>query len=156
MSVIEARLEALGYVLPPPAKPAGNYVPCVVSGNLLFLSGQGPRSADGTYLTGKVGSGVSLDQAYERARLTGLQLLAAARAELGSLDRIRRVVKVFGMVNAEPGFTMHPAVINGCSDLFVAVFGDAGRHARSAVGLASLPINISVEIEAVFEIEPGG
>ena len=156
MSVIEARLEALGYTLPPPAKPAGTYVPCVVSGNLLFLSGQGPRAAGGAYLTGKVGAGVSLDEAYERARLTGLQLLATARAELGSLDRIRRIVKVFGMVNAEPGFTMHPAVINGCSDLFVAVFGDAGRHARSAVGLASLPINISVEIEAIFEIDPTG
>jgi len=157
MSVIEARLQTLGIVLPPPAKPAGNYVPCVVSGNLLFLSGQGPRSADGTYLTGKVGGGgVSLEEAYARARLTGLGLLATAQAQLGSLDRVRRVVKLLGMVNALPDFTEQPAVINGCSDLLVEVFGDAGRHARSAVGLASLPIGISVEIEAIFEIEPAG
>ena len=154
MSDIEARLRALKIELPAPAKPAANYVPGVVSGDLLFLSGQGPRAADGTFQCGKVGSDVSLDEAYARARLVGLGLLATARQQLGSLERIRRIVKVLGLVNAVPNFTQHPAVINGCSDLFVEVFGDTGRHARSAIGVASLPLNISVEIEAIFEIAP--
>ena len=153
MSDIEARLRELKIELPLPAKPAANYVPGVVSGNLLFLSGQGPRAADGTFLCGKVGSDVSLEDAYARARLVGLGLLATARQQLGALERIRRIVKVLGLVNAVPTFTQHPAVINGCSDLFVEIFGDAGRHARSAIGVASLPINISVEIEAIFELE---
>ncbi|MGD0473024.1 MAG: RidA family protein [Candidatus Velthaea sp.] len=152
MSDIEARLRELKIELPLPAKPAANYVPGVVSGNLLFLSGQGPRAADGTFLCGKVGSDVSLEDAYARARLVGLGLLATARQQLGALERIRRIVKVLGLVNAVPTFTQHPAVINGCSDLFVEIFGDAGRHARSAIGVASLPINISVEIEAIFEL----
>jgi enamine deaminase RidA (YjgF/YER057c/UK114 family) len=152
MSDVEARLRELKIELPTPAKPAANYVPGVASSDLLFLSGQGPRAADGTFLCGKVGSDVSLDDAYARARLVGLGLLATARQQLGSLERIRRIVKVLGLVNAVPTFTQHPAVINGCSDLFVEVFGDAGRHARSAIGVASLPLNISVEIEAIFEI----
>jgi enamine deaminase RidA (YjgF/YER057c/UK114 family) len=156
MSDIEGRLLSLFIELPPPPKPAANYVSAVVSGNLLFLSGQGPRKPDGTYLTGKVPTEVSPDEAYAGARRVGLGLLATARAELGSLDRVRRVVKLLGMVNAAPDFGGHPAVINGCSDLFVEVFGDAGRHARSAVGMASLPNGISVEIEAIFEIEPPG
>jgi enamine deaminase RidA (YjgF/YER057c/UK114 family) len=154
MSDVEARLRALKIELPAPPKPAANYVPGVVSGDLLFLSGQGPRAADGTFQCGKVGSDVSLDEAYARARLVGLGLLATARQQLGSLERIRRIVKVLGLVNAVPNFTQHPAVINGCSDLFVEVFGDAGRHARSAIGVASLPLNISVEIEAIFEVAP--
>ncbi len=154
MSEIEARLRALNIELPPPPKPAANYVSAVASGNLLFLSGQGPRNSDGAYLTGKVPTEVSPEAAYDGARRVGLGLLATARAELGSLDRVRRVVKLLGMVNAAPDFGGHPAVINGCSDLLVEVFGDAGRHARSAVGMASLPVGISVEIEAIFEIEP--
>jgi enamine deaminase RidA (YjgF/YER057c/UK114 family) len=153
MSDVEARLRALKIDLPPPAKPAANYVPGVVSRDWLFLSGQGPRAADGTFQCGKVGSDVSLDEAYARARLVGLGLLATARQQLGSLERVRRIVKVLGLVNAVPNFTQHPAVINGCSDLFVEVFGDAGRHARSAIGVASLPLNISVEIEAIFEVD---
>jgi enamine deaminase RidA (YjgF/YER057c/UK114 family) len=156
MSHIETRLRELGIELPPPAKPAANYVSAAVSGNLLYLSGQGPRASDGTYLTGKVGADVSLDEAYDRARRVGLGLLSTAQKELGTLDRVRRVVKLLGMVNAVPAFTQHPAVINGCSDLLVDVFGEAGRHARSAVGMASLPLNISVEIEAIFEIALDG
>jgi enamine deaminase RidA (YjgF/YER057c/UK114 family) len=152
MSDIEARLHELKIELPAPPKPAANYVPGVVSGDWLFLSGQGPRAVDGTFQCGKVGSDVSLDEAYARARMVGLGLLATARQLLGSLDRVKRIVKVLGLVNAVPNFTQHPAVINGCSDLFVEVFGDAGRHARSAIGVASLPLNISVEIEAIFEL----
>ncbi len=146
------RLEALGLVLPPAPSPVGNYVPTVIEGGLLFLSGQGPRDADGKFRTGQVGAGVSVEQAREHARLAGLNLLAAMQATLGDLGRVRQVVKLFGMVNAAPGFADHPAVINGCSDLFVDVFGDAGRHARSAVGMASLPMGITVEIEAVVAV----
>jgi enamine deaminase RidA (YjgF/YER057c/UK114 family) len=156
MNDIEARLRDLKIELPKPAHPAANYVSAAISGSLLYLSGQGPRAADGSVLTGKVGAEISIDEAYARARSVGLGLLATVRDELGSLDRVRRIVKLLGMVNAVPEFTAHPAVVNGCSDLFVEVFGDAGRHARSAVGMASLPMNISVEIEAIFEIEPVG
>jgi enamine deaminase RidA (YjgF/YER057c/UK114 family) len=146
----EARLKELNIVLPPPPKPVANYVPFRRAGPLLFLSGQGPREADGKLATGKVGKEVSVEEAYRRARLTGLGLLAAARLALGSLDKVEAVVKLLGMVNAEPLFGDHPKAINGCSDLFVEVFGDAGRHARSAVGMGSLPSNISVEIEAIL------
>jgi enamine deaminase RidA (YjgF/YER057c/UK114 family) len=146
----EARLKELNIVLPPPPKPVANYVPFRRAGPLLFLSGQGPREADGKLATGKVGKEVSVEEAYRRARLTGLGLLAAARLALGSLDKVEAVVKLLGMVNAEPLFGDHPKAINGCSDLFVEVFGDAGRHARSAVGMGSLPRNISVEIEAIL------
>jgi enamine deaminase RidA (YjgF/YER057c/UK114 family) len=150
----EARLAKLGLVLPSTPKPVANYVPYRLIGSMLYLSGQGPREADGTLLTGKVGSAVSVEEAYRRARLTGLGLLAAARDALGSLDKVEAVVKLLGMVNAEPLFGDHPKVINGCSDLFVEVFGDAGRHARSAVGMGSLPGNISVEIEAILAVRP--
>lgn len=146
----EARLKELGIELPRPPKPVANYVPFRRAGSLLFLSGQGPRERDGTLLTGKVGSEVTVEEAYRRARLTGLGLLSAARVALGSLDKVEAVVKLLGMVNADPLFGDHPKVINGCSDLFVEVFGDAGRHARSAVGMGSLPSNISVEIEAIL------
>lgn len=146
----EARLKELGIVLPPPPRPVANYVPFRRAGPLLYLSGQGPREADGSLATGKVGKEVSIEEAYRRARLTGLGLLAATRLALGSLDKVEAVVKLLGMVNAEPLFGDHPKVINGCSDLFVEVFGDAGRHARSAVGMGSLPGNISVEIEAIL------
>ena len=146
------RLEQLGLALPPLPKPIGNYVPAVREGNLLFLSGQGPRNPDGTFHSGKVGADVSVEQARLHAQLVGLNLLAAMHAELGNLGRVRRVVKLLGMVNAAPEFGEHPAVINGCSDLFIEVFGDAGRHARSAVGMGSLPRGITVEIEAVVAI----
>lgn len=150
---IEARLNDLGIELPPVPSPAGNYVHAVRTGNLLFLAGKGPRSADGSAPTGKVGQDVSTDEAYQHARSVGLTLIAVMKDALGDLDRVRRVVKVFGMVNGVPEFGEQPRVINGCSDLFVEVFGDAGRHARSAVGMGSLPGGITVEIEAIVEVE---
>ncbi len=149
----EARLQQLGIVLPKTPTPVANYVPFRLAGNLLFLSGQGPRDDAGNHLTGKVGADVSVEEAYRRARRVGLGLLAATRDALGSLDRVEAVLKVLGMVNAVPEFKDHPKVINGCSDLFVEVFGEAGRHARSAVGMGSLPNQISVEIEAVLAVK---
>jgi enamine deaminase RidA (YjgF/YER057c/UK114 family) len=143
------RLAALGLTLPAPPKPAGNYVPFRLAGNLLFLSGVGPRRVDGTSITGKVGAEVTLEQAREAAQLCGLNLLTNMISAVGTLDRIDTVLKVLGMVNAVPDFTRHPQVIDGCTDLFVAVFGDNGRPARSAVGMGSLPFNISVEVEAI-------
>jgi enamine deaminase RidA (YjgF/YER057c/UK114 family) len=150
----EARLKELGIVLPAVPTPIANYVSYRIAGNLLFLSGQGPRDDKGNALTGKVGADVTVEEAYRRARLIGLQLLSTTRTALGSLDRVEAVVKLLGMVNAVPEFKDHPKVINGCSDLFVDVFGDAGRHARSAVGMGSLPNQISVEIEAILAIKP--
>jgi enamine deaminase RidA (YjgF/YER057c/UK114 family) len=147
------RLKALGLSLPTPAVPVANYVPFVLANGFLYLSGQGPRRPDGTMATGKVGSEVGLEQAYLDAQLTGLNLLAVAHMALGDLARVRRVVKVLGMVNADPDFGDHPKVINGCSDLFVNVLGDAGKHARSAVGMGSLPGRISVEIEAILQVD---
>lgn len=151
LAAAEANLSRLGLVLPPPPEAMANYIPFVITGNLLFLAGQGPRSAEGVWLAGKVGADVAIDVAYQHARLTGLRMLAVARAALGSLDRIQRVVKVLGFVNAAPGFTDHPRVVNGCSDLLVEVFGERGRHARSAVGVSGLPLNTTVEIEGIFE-----
>jgi enamine deaminase RidA (YjgF/YER057c/UK114 family) len=149
----EARLKELGLVLPDLPKPVANYLPYRLAGNLLFLSGQGPRDATGQ-LTGKLGAEISVEEGYRRARLIGLGLLAATRDALGSLDRVDFVVKLLGMVNAVPAFNDSPKVINGCSDLFAEVFGDAGRHARSAVGNVMLPNQISVEIEAIFAVKP--
>lgn len=146
------RLARLGIVVPPSPPPIANFLTHVREGNLLFLSGQGPREADGTLHTGKVGLDVTVAQAYDHARLTGINLLAVLQTTLGDLGRVKRVVKLLGMVNAVPGFGDHPAVINGCSDLFVDVFGARGAHARSAVGVGSLPGNITVEIEAVVAI----
>lgn len=146
------RLADLGLTLPEPATPIANFVPFVQIGDLLYLSGQGPRTADGQLMRGKVGGTVSPEDGYAHARLTGLNLLAVAQQALGDLGRVTKIVKLLGMVNSGPDFTEHPAVINGCSDLFVAVFGEAGRHARSAVGMGSLPGGISVEIEAIFAI----
>jgi enamine deaminase RidA (YjgF/YER057c/UK114 family) len=147
-----SRLNALGLVLPSPPSPLANYVAYVEVGAMLYVSGQGPRDASGRMVRGKVGRDLDVAQAYEQARLTGMNLLAIAHAALGDLGRVRRVVKLLGMVNAVPEFEDHPAVVNGCSDLLIAVFGDIGRHARSAVGLASLPGGIPVEIEAVLEV----
>ncbi|RUM95799.1 RidA family protein [Pseudaminobacter arsenicus] len=147
-----SRFKALGLVLPPPPAPIANYVPYVIDGDLLYLSGQGQREADGSLRTGKVGRDVGIDRAYDDARLTGLNLLAVIQSALSDLDRVRRIVKLLGMVNAVPDFAYHPKVINGCSDLLIDVFGDNGRHARSAVGFGSLPGNITVEIEAIVAI----
>ena len=149
----EQRIEELALTLPPSPGSAGNYVPGVQVGSLLFMSGCGPKRADGTFVVGKLGADLDVAQGYAAARLTGLVMLARLRAVLGSLDRVQRVVKVLGMVNADPDFDNHPKVINGCSDLFVEVFGDRGRHARSAVGMGSLPRGFTVEIEAIVEIE---
>ena len=148
----EERLSSLGLVLPAAPVPVANYVPYRFAGNLLYLSGQGPKRADGTYRPGRLGRDCTIEEAYEDARLTGLNLLAVARSALGELSRIEAVVKLLGMVNAEPDFSDHPKVINGCSDLLVEVLGDAGRHARSAVGMGSLPNRMSVEIEAILLI----
>ena len=142
-------LARLGLVLPPLPEPIGNYVPWRLGGNMLFLSGVGPRNAKGFMITGKVGQALTIDEGYEAAKSCGLNLLASMHAALGSLDRVDTILKVFGMVNAAPNFMEHPKIINGCTDLFVAVFGDNGRPARSAVGMGSLPGNIAVEIEAV-------
>jgi enamine deaminase RidA (YjgF/YER057c/UK114 family) len=147
----EEKLASMGLSLPEVPRPVANYVPFKMNGNTLYLSGQGPRRNDGTMMTGKVGRDVTPEQAYEHAKLVGLGLLAAAKTAAGDLSKIE-VLKLLGMVNAIPEFTDHPKVINGCSDLFVAVLGDRGRHARSAVGMGSLPMNISVEIEAVMRI----
>jgi enamine deaminase RidA (YjgF/YER057c/UK114 family) len=147
------RLAQLGHTLPPSPAPIGNYVPFRLGGNLLFLSGVGPRHGNGTSITGKVGATLTVDQGYEAAKLCGLNLLANMVAALGSLDRVETVLKVLGMVNATPEFGDHPKVINGCTDLFVAVFGENGRPARSAVGMGSLPQQIAVEVEAVVLVK---
>lgn len=152
MTTPEQRLEALGLTLPPVPTPVANYVPYRFAGNLLYLSGQGPKRPDGTYRAGRLGRDISVEDAYQEARLTGLQLLAVAKAALGSLERIEAVLKLLGMVNAEPDFADHPKVINGCSDLLVDVLGEAGRHARSAVGMGSLPNRMAVEIEAILMV----
>ena len=145
----DARIAELGLILPPPPKPGGNYVPWRIGGGVLYLSGVGPRLPDGTSMTGKVGSVISIEQGYVTARQCGLNLLSNMRAALGSLDRVDTILKVLGMVNAIPEFQDHPKVINGCTDLFVEVFGENGRPARSAVGMGSLPGNISTEVEAI-------
>jgi enamine deaminase RidA (YjgF/YER057c/UK114 family) len=142
-------LARLGLALPSPPEPLGNYVPWRLGGNMLFLSGVGPRAANGITTTGKVGQALTIDQGYEAAKLCGLNLIANMRAALGTIDRVDTVLKVFGMVNAAPNFIEHPKIIDGCTDLLVAIFGDNGRPARSAVGMGSLPQNISVEIEAI-------
>jgi len=149
----EARLTSLGLTLPPVPPPVASYVNAVRTGNLLFLAGKGPLDEGGQRPKGRVGVEYSVEDGYRFARTTGLALLSVLRAELGSLDRVRRIVKVLGMVAAPPEFGDHPRVINGCSDLMVEVFGEAGRHARSAVGMASLPFGTPVEIEMIVEVE---
>ena len=149
----DAKIKALGIALPEP-KPVGNYVPGVLVGNVLYLSGQGPMRDGIPTVRGKVGRDLSVDEAYQVAREVGINLLGSARYVLGSLDRVKRVVKVLGMVNSADGFGDQPKVINGFSDLMVEVFGDKGRHARSAVGMAELPMGIPVEIEMILEVDP--
>jgi len=149
----EAKLTELNLELPPAPKPAGVYKPLVIAGDVCYVSGHGPLKPDGSMFVGRVGSEVDQQAGYDAARQTGLAILATLQTGLGSLDRVKRVVKILGMVNAAPDFQQHPAVINGCSELFAEVFGEEnGVGARSAVGMGSLPGNISVEIEAIFEI----
>jgi enamine deaminase RidA (YjgF/YER057c/UK114 family) len=148
----ESRLRELGITLPPVQKAAGTYLRAVRTGNLLFVAGHGPIRADGSIIVGKLGRDLESDAGYEAARVTGLAVLASIRDALGTLDAVTKFVRVGGFVNATADFKEHPKVVNGASDLFVEVFGDAGRHARVAVGYASLPFNIAVEIEAVVEV----
>lgn len=149
----DKKLKELGVELFPPTKPMGNYVKAVRSGNLLFLAGHGPTRADNSNITGKVGADLTLEQGYDAARQTGIAILSTLKGELGDLNKVKRIVKVLGMVNCTDTFTDQPKVINGFSDLMVAVFGEKGKHARSAVGMYALPSNIAVEIEIIVEIE---
>lgn len=149
----EGKLKALGIELPTPPDPVANYVRTVRTGNLVFTAGHGPVRPDGTYFKGKLGSDLTVEEGYAASRLTAVALLASLKKELGDLSKVRRIVKVTGMVNSDPEFTDQPRVINGCSDLLVEVFGERGKHARAAVGMASLPMGIAVEIEMVVEVE---
>lgn len=150
----EARLKTLGIQLPVVPSPIASYVPAVRTGNLIFLAGQGPIAGGKPTITGKVGAELTESEGYQAARATILTSLAVLRREIGSLDRVRRIVKLVGWVNSAPGFTRQPWVVNGASDLLVEIFGDAGRHARSSVGANELPLNIPVEIELVVEVAP--
>lgn len=149
----EANLIALGITLPSAASPAANYVNAVRTGNLIYLAGKGPLMPDGKYITGKIGQNLTIEQGYEAARLTALMQIAVLKNELGNLKRVKRIVKVLGMVNATEDFTDHSKVMNGFSDTMVAVFGEKGKHARSSVGMCSLPFGIAVEVELIVEIE---
>lgn len=154
MTTIESRLKDLGLTLPDAPAPVANYVPTALTGGLLFVSGQVSRKADGQVIKGKLGAGLDMAQGREAAKVCALNILAQAKAALGSLDRIERVVKLTGFVNAAPQFTDHPQVVNGASDLLVEVLGDKGRHTRSAVGMSSLPIDAAVEVEAILAVKP--
>jgi len=150
----DVKLEELGLELPPAPAPMGVYKPIVITGDLAYLSGHGPVQSDGTLMVGRVGADLDLDAGYRSARQVGLTMFATLRANLGSLDRVKRVIKVLGMVNSTPDFPDHPKVINGCSELFAQIWGEEnGVGARSAIGMGSLPGNIPTEIEAIFEID---
>ena len=146
------RLKELGLQLPE-RRSAGSYVGAVRAGDLVYTAGAGPQRADGSFVTGKVGADVDLEAATEAARLCALGCLSALQDEIGSLDSVRRIVKVLGMVNSAPGFVQQHVVMNGASDLLISVFGDAGRHARSSVGMAELPMNIAVEVELIAQVD---
>ena len=150
---VEKTLSDLGITLKTPGAPTANFVLAVEVGNLVFLSGHGPSKPDGQWVTGKVGSELSLEEGKDAARLTGISLLSSLKAEIGDLNKVKRIVKVLGMVNAVPNFDQHPQVMNGFSDFMVEVFGESGKHARSAVGMGSLPHNIPVEIEMIVELK---
>lgn len=150
---IESKLASLGLSLPDAPAPVANYVPTCQTGGLLFISGQVSRRGDGSLLTGKLGAGIDVTAGREAAKLCALNLLAQARAALGSLERIERVVKLTGFVNSAPDFLDHPQVVNGASDLLVELLGDKGRHTRSAVGVAALPANSAVEVEAILAVK---
>lgn len=152
MSTVESRLAALGITLPTPAAPAANYVPYVRSGNLLFVSGQIPVGPKGIEYVGKLGADADLDTGRAAARLCAINLIAQVKAAIGDLEKVVRVVKLTGFVNATLDFVDHPKVINGASDLMVEAFGEAGRHSRSAVGAAGLPFGVAAEVEGIFEI----
>jgi enamine deaminase RidA (YjgF/YER057c/UK114 family) len=149
----EAKLKEKGIVLTAPTPPVATYVNAVRVGNLLFLSGKGPTKPDGSNITGKVGKDLTIEQGYEAARLTAINHLAVLKAELGSLNKVKRIVKVLGMVNCTDDFKDQPKVINGYSDLMVEIFGEKGKHARSAVGMNALPVGIAVEVEVIVEVE---
>jgi enamine deaminase RidA (YjgF/YER057c/UK114 family) len=149
----EAKLKEMGIELPPAVTPVANYVPAVRAGNLVFLSGHGPFKEDGSLITGKVGSDLTIEQGYQAARRIAIGLLGSLKATIGDLDKVRQVVKLLGLVNCGPEFTDQPKIINGASDFLVEVFGAKGRHARSAVGTNALPMNIAVEIEIIVEVE---
>ena len=152
MSQVEDKLKQMGHSLPPPPTPGGNYIPTVRTGNLVFLSGVTPRRPDGSPVAGKLGKDLTVEEGYEAARICGLNLLANLKQEIGDLDKVTHIVKLLGMVNSDPDFTQPPAVVNGCSDLLVELYGDRGRHARSAVGMATLPAGVAVEIEMIAEV----
>lgn len=149
----EQNLERLGIQLPAAEGPIANYVNCVRVGNILYLSGKGPLKSDGTFIVGKLGKDLNFEQGYEAARLAGICHIAVLKKELGDLKKVKRIVKVFGMVNCAADFYEQPQVINGYSDLMISVFGEKGKHARSAVGVNVLPMNIAVEVEVIVEIE---
>jgi enamine deaminase RidA (YjgF/YER057c/UK114 family) len=149
---VDKRLTRLGLILPNPAKPAGSYKPCVIVDNTAYISGQGPLLDDGTYAKGVVGTDVNLETAQIHAQRCGLAILSALKAEIGDLNRVQQLIKITGFVNCTNDFIKQPLVINGCSDLMKEVFGDRGVHARAAVGVNSLPLGFSVEIEAIFKI----
>lgn len=153
MAQAERKLKQLGFTIPKPPAPVANYVRAVRTGNLVFLSGAGPVTEGGVWITGKLGGDLKIEDGYKAAQLCALNLLASLKAEIGDLDKVARIVKVLGMVNSAPTFTDQPKVINGCSDLLVDVFGERGRHARSAVGMGALPMNIAVEVEMVVEVK---
>lgn len=149
----EEKLKQLGYTLPPASQPVANYVKWVRTGNLVYTSGHGPTTASGEMIKGKLGANMTIEQGYDAAQLTGLQLLATLKAAVGDLKKVKRIVKVLGLVNCTPEFADQPKVMNGFSDLMVAVFGDKGKHARSAVGTNALPFGTAVEIEMIVEVE---
>jgi enamine deaminase RidA (YjgF/YER057c/UK114 family) len=149
----EDKLKTMGIVLPAPTNPVANYVKFVRTGNLIFLSGHGPANSEGKYTTGKVGKDLTIEEGYAAAKLTGINLLSTIKAAIGDLSKVKRVIKVLGMVNSTETFADQPKVINGFSDLMVAIFGDKGKHARSAVGMVALPMNMAVEIEMIVEVE---
>ena len=155
MAEIEAKLKELNCELPPPPDPVGNYLPITRSGNVMWLAGVGSRMATGERIAGKLGADLTVDQGYEAARWAALNLLARMKAELGDLDRVTRILKVVGMVNSAPSFTEQAAVVDGASDLFVALYGDRGRHSRSAPGMAALPGNTAVICDCVIEVDGG-
>jgi enamine deaminase RidA (YjgF/YER057c/UK114 family) len=149
----ETNLKVKGIVLTPPSSPVANYVNAVRVGNLIFLAGKGPQKADNTYISGKVGKDLTIEQGYEAARLTAINHLSVLKNELGSLNKVKRIVKVLGMVNCTEDFKDQPKVINGYSDMMVEIFCEKGKHARSAVGMAALPFNMAVEVEVIVEVE---
>lgn len=150
---VEERIKELGIVLRDPGVPIANYLNSVKSGNIVFMSGNGPRRPDGSFITGKIGTDLTIEEGYEAARLTAIEQLSVLKAQIGDLNKVERIIKVFGMVNSEPSFTQHPAVINGFSDLMVEIFGERGRHARAAVGMGSLPMNIPCEIDMIVQVQ---